>query len=61
MHTRTSGGRSDTEQNELAVMPCTCPDGVSTVITVTPEAKRPRAARNSCGVTEEVSSMQILR
>ena len=61
MQTCTSGGRNDTEQNELAVMPCTCPTVVSTVITVTPELKRPRAARNSCGVTLMESSIGITK
>src|SRR5271157_314458 len=51
MQTSTSGGRSDTEQKALAVMPCTSPLAVSTV---TPVAKRPRAARNSSGVTKFV-------
>src|SRR5271157_5764217 len=54
MQTSTSGGRSDTEQKALAVMPCTSPLAVSTVMTVTPVAKRPRAARNSSGVTKSV-------
>src|SRR5208283_3480745 len=58
MHTSTSGGRNDTEQNALAVMPCTSPLAVSTVMTVTPVAKRPRAARNSSGVTK--SDMQCV-
>src|SRR5271157_1123561 len=54
MQTSTSGGRSDTEQKALAVMPCTSPLAVSTVMTVTPVAKRPRAALNSSGVTKFV-------
>ena len=54
-------GRSDTEQKELAVMPCTSPAAVLTVTTVMPEAKRPRAARNSCGVTEVDSLMGGIR
>src|SRR5271165_2896230 len=58
MHTSTSGGRNDTEQNALAVIPCTSPLAVSTVMTVTPVAKRPRAARNSSGVTK--SDMQCV-
>ena len=51
MQTSTSGGCNDTEQNALAVMPCTAPSAVSTVITVTPLAKRPKAVRNASGVT----------
>src|SRR5450759_4614712 len=54
MQTSTRGGRSDAEQKALAVMPCTSPSAVSTVITVTPLAKRPRAALNSLGVTRSV-------
>src|SRR5271157_2790377 len=54
MQTSTIGGRSDTEQKALAVMPWTSPLAVSTVMTVTPVAKRPRAARNSSGVTKFV-------
>ncbi len=33
-------------------MPWTSPDGVRTVITVTPELKRPKVARKSSGVIE---------
>src|SRR5271157_2883684 len=52
MQTSTNGGRNDTEQKALAVMPCTSPLAVSTVMTVTPVAKRPRADRNSSAVTK---------
>src|ERR1051325_9465600 len=41
------GGSSETEAKEFAVMPCTWPGSRSTVTTVTPVAKWPRARRNS--------------
>src|ERR1700676_1277692 len=44
---RISGGSSDTDVNELAVMPCTQPGARSAVTTVTPVANCPRARRNS--------------
>ncbi len=51
---RTSGGSSDTERNDVAVMPTSSPFGPSsgswTVTSVTPEASWDRAARNSSGV-----------
>src|SRR5229473_6293883 len=47
--TRISMGSSETEVNELAVMPWILPGSRSTVITVTPVVKWPRALRNSDG------------
>ncbi|GAA1650755.1 hypothetical protein GCM10009790_34800 [Georgenia ruanii] len=55
--TRTSGGSSDTERNELAVMPRTSPWGEVAVMTITPLAKRPSAVRNSLGSTVEVATV----
>ena len=43
----TSGGSSDTELNEFAVIPTGRPSGASAVITVTPVAKWPSARRKS--------------
>src|SRR6187200_2534 len=45
--TRTSGGSSDTEENELAVIPYPCSPAL-VVTTVTPVAKEPSTCRNSC-------------
>src|SRR6266851_31861 len=47
--TRISMGSSETAVNELAVMPWILPGSRSTVITVTPVVKWPRALRNSNG------------
>src|SRR5215470_11677197 len=49
MHTRTSGGSSDTEVKEFAVKPRGVPSGCSVVTTVTPVAKAPRAWRKALG------------
>src|SRR5260370_37099179 len=49
--TRTSGGSSDTDATELAVMPTGRPPGSRVVRTVTPVAKRPSNWRNSAGST----------
>ena len=46
-----SGGSSDTDVKELAVMPCTLPGALSTVTTVTPVANWPRARRKSSEVS----------
>src|SRR6266581_7767135 len=46
-----SGGSSDTDVKELAVMPCTRPGALSTVTTVTPVANWPRARRKSSEVS----------
>src|ERR1700709_2628579 len=43
----TSGGSSETELNELAVMPINWPDSVRVVITVTPVANWLRASRKA--------------
>src|SRR5579875_3432399 len=45
----TSGGSSETELNELAVMPINWPESVRVVMTVTPVANWPSAARNAVG------------
>src|SRR5438128_8126393 len=47
MHTRTSGGSSDTDVNELAVKPRGEPSGWIVVTTVTPVTNAPSARRNS--------------
>src|ERR1700691_3074449 len=47
-HTRTSGGTSDTEVKELAVMPCAAPLASCTVTTVMPLANLPQMRRNCC-------------
>src|SRR5260370_40782565 len=46
-HTKISMGSSETEVNEFAVMPWILPGSRSTVTTVTPVEKWPRALRNS--------------
>src|SRR5579863_5905603 len=58
MHTSTSGGSSETDAKELAVMPCTFPGARSAVTTVTPVANWPRAWRNSRAVGGEVSIVE---
>ena len=45
----TSGGSSDTELNELAVMPISPASGCEAVTMVTPVANRPSAPRNIMG------------
>src|ERR1017187_6606773 len=47
-HTRTSGGVSETEVKELAVMPCEAPEASRTVTTVMPLANLPQMRRNCC-------------
>src|SRR6266496_6587462 len=54
--TRTSGGSSDTEATELAVIPTGRPAGSRVVRTVTPVAKRPSSWRNWAGSTADISS-----
>jgi hypothetical protein len=51
MHTSTRGGSSETEANELAVIPWTLPGARSVVMIVTPLANWPRAWRNSTDVS----------
>src|SRR5439155_9013455 len=58
--TRTSGGSSDTEATELAVIPTGWPAGSRVVRTVTPVAKRPSSWRNWAGSTPDISSPQEL-
>src|SRR6266700_5493918 len=53
--TRTSGGSSDTEATELAVIPIGRPAGSRVVRTVTPVAKRPSSWRNCAGSTPDIS------
>ena len=45
MLTRTSGGSSETEENELTVIPCGRASASSTVTTVIPVAKRAQVRR----------------
>src|SRR5260370_7242936 len=54
-----SMGWSETEQNELAVMPWILPGSCSTVTTVTPVANRPIALRNSDNESEEVGIWEV--
>src|SRR5881409_1774390 len=58
--TRTSGGSSDTDATELAVIPTGRPAGSRVVRTVTPVAKRPSSWRNCAGSTPGMSSPQEL-
>lgn len=46
-----SGGSSDTELNELAVIPTGSPRGPTAVTMVIPVAKQPSASLNSAGST----------
>ena len=46
--TSTSGGASDTEVKELAVIPCAAPEASRTVATVIPLANLPQIRRNCC-------------
>ena len=55
MHQSTSGGSSDTEVNELTVMPVGFPDASSAVMTVTPVAKLPKAWRRAAGLKFDFS------
>src|SRR6266478_7753377 len=52
-------GSSETEVNELAVMPWILPGSRSTVMTVTPVVKWPRALRNSIDESEEVGILEV--
>ena len=49
----TSGGSSETEENELAVMPTRRPSGARVVMTVTPVVNWPKALRSSRGSKEQ--------
>jgi len=51
MHTRISGGLSDTEEKADTVIPCKSPVDARDVTTVMPLGNRERAARKSSGVT----------
>jgi hypothetical protein len=51
MHTRISGGLSDTEEKAETVIPWGSPVAPLDVTTVMPLGKRERAARKSSGVT----------
>ncbi len=54
---RTSGGSSDTDRKDVAVMPTSSPSSGSwTVTRLTPEASWESAARNSSGVAREAAS-----
>src|SRR6266550_2754435 len=57
--TRISMGSSETEVKELAVMPWILPGSRSTVTTVTPVVKCPRALRNSNAVRCGVSILEV--
>src|SRR6266852_618942 len=57
--TRINMGSSETEVNELAVMPWILPGSRSTVTTVTPVVKWPRALRNSNEVSCGVSILEV--
>src|SRR5467141_3093827 len=57
--TRISGGSSETEVKELAVMPRIFPGSRSTVITVTPVENWPSALRNSRVVSGEVVIFEV--
>src|SRR5437667_790447 len=57
--TRISMGSSETEVKELAVMPWILPGSRSTVTTVTPVVKWPRALRNSDDDSEEVGILEV--
>src|ERR1700744_5747976 len=53
----TSGGSSDTELNELTVMPCSVPSELRAVMIATPVGKVPRALRKS----PDVKFMNLFR
>src|SRR5882762_2466491 len=57
--TRISMGSSETDVNEFAVMPWILPGSRSTVTTVTPVEKWPRALRNSDGESDGVGIWQV--
>src|SRR5437016_4306313 len=57
--TRISLGLSETDVNELAVMPWIFPGSRSTVTTVTPVVKWPRASRNSNDESEEIGIVEV--
>src|SRR5712664_4473288 len=57
--TRINMGSSETEVNELAVMPWILPGSRSTVTTVTPVVKWPRALRNSNAVSCGVGILEV--
>src|SRR5580704_12076157 len=59
-HHSSSGGSSDTELKELAVMPTGSPSGRTAVMTVTPVANSPNASR-SCRCVKEVLTGSPLR
>src|SRR5580704_512989 len=59
-HHKSSGGSSDTELKEFAVMPTGSPSGRTAVITVTPVANSPKASR-SCRCVKEVLTGSPLR
>src|SRR5579862_7642106 len=59
-HHKSSGGSSDTELKEFAVMPTGSPSGRTAVITVTPVANSPNASR-SCRCVKEVLTGSPLR
>ena len=52
-------GSSETEVNELAVMPWIFPGSRSTVTTVTPVVKWPRALRNSNDESKEFGILEV--
>src|SRR6266481_8272541 len=52
-------GSRETEVNEFAVMPWILPGSRSTVTTVTPVVKWPRALRNSDDESEEVGILEV--
>src|SRR6266571_1026080 len=52
-------GSRETEAKELAVMPWIFPGSRSTVTTVTPVVKWPRALRNSNGVSRGVGIFEV--
>ena len=47
MHHKTNGGVSDTDANELTVMPMAGRSPLSVVTTATPVGKQPSASRNA--------------
>src|SRR5260370_34726131 len=58
-HTKISMGSSETEVNEFAVMPWILPGSRSTVTTVTPVEKWPRALRNSDDESGGVGILEV--
>jgi hypothetical protein len=53
----TSGGASDTEVNEFAVMPTSDPSSARAPTTAMPVAKVPKAWRRRCGVKASTGSL----